>query len=151
MLHRRKKWERIQWLAIPDSRFSSEFVQQRHPLRSPTLRNGIMSRIDREGSALRVEDVRKDVPCAKSRHFAAIRSLAIQPFQKCNVAIELLVIAVDGWVRKAAESFVITRVAEVHSIGDVSLGPNGAVAVNLALLCDDVPEKRHESLAPGAR
>ena len=99
---------------------------------------------------LGIEDVGDHVPRAEGGDVAVFAEAwaIFQPFEDGDIWIRNVVVAMDALVvRKAAERFVVTGIREKHVIRDVGVGAFVAIAENLALLGDDLPDERHQDFA----
>src|SRR5438045_9217418 len=55
----------------------------------------------------------------------------------------------DTRVRKTAKGLVISGIGEEQTISNIGVGAFVAIAKDLSLLRDDLPQKRHEGFAAG--
>src|SRR5690606_7443428 len=103
--------------------------------------------VDGNSATFCIDDKRKNIPRAKSRHFSIIGWLLVKVFQHRDVGIIYFVVAVDAFiVGKACKDLVIAGIGKPHAIRAIHFIVVLAVAVELALLGKGTPEKGHEYL-----
>src|SRR5579863_2776247 len=99
---------------------------------------------------LRIEDLGDNIPGAERGDVTvSAEALAIlEPFEDRDVWIRDVVVAVDALVvGETAERFVVSGVGKKHVVRDVGVGTLVAIAENLALPGDDLPDEWHQDFA----